>query len=620
MKFKKMADEIIKEIGGEENIKFVSHCVTRLRFVLKDESKADDASVENIQGVKGVMKQGGQYQVIIGGDVSTVFQALPDSIRNTSGGEEQDNSSKQKGLKGYLSSIFDYVSGSLVAALPAIIASGMVKLVAVILVLAGLENTATHEVLNIIGDTGFYFLPVIIAYTAARKLNTDVVLAIVVSGILIHPLLIEAMAGDGLAFLGIPIYSASYANAVVPPLFAVWVLKLVLKFVDKITPGWTKAIFKPLLAVIITIPIVLIVFAPLGAIIGEGLSSLAVITSEYVPWLTKAILSAFMPLIIMTGMHHALNPIAFSSHAAFGFDSFLMPMMLANNFAMGAACFAVGIKSKSKNLKSIAWTSGISASIAGITEPGLFGVLIRLKRPLVAGMIGSGVAGIFVGILNVKSFAFAGPGVVSMIQFISPEGAANLINAIIVAVIASIVAFVMVFVLGFKDLTNNTKATANNNSPTQTDEVLSPLDGKVISIEEVKDATFARKLLGDGLAVIPSDGKVYSPVNGKVQVMFKTGHAIGLLSEKGDEILIHVGLDTVKLEGEGFSPIVNDGDQVKVGDLLLEFDIPYIQSQGYDITTPIVVTNQTETNKRISSLFETNEEIEKLQPIIKIES
>ncbi|WP_042144324.1 beta-glucoside-specific PTS transporter subunit IIABC [Paucisalibacillus sp. EB02] len=619
MKYKKIADEIIQKIGGEENIESATHCMSRLRFVLKDELKADDISVENIQGVKGVMKQAGQYQIIIGGDVADVFQAFPNNVRNTTGEGEQNKSSKQKGLKGYFASIFDYVSGSLVAALPAIIGAGMVKLVAVILVLAGMENTQTHEVLNIIGDTGFYFLPVIIAYTAARKLNTDVVLAIVVSSILIHPLLIEAMTGEGLAFLGIPIYSANYANAVVPPLFAVWILKLVLKFVDKITPGWTKAIFRPLLGLIFTIPIVLIVFAPLGAIIGEGLSYVAQVTSEYVPWLTKAILSAFMPLIIMTGMHHALNPIAFSSHAALGFDSFLMPMMLANNFAMGAACLAVGIKSKSKDLKSIAWTSGISASIAGITEPGLFGVLIRLKRPLVAGMIGSGVAGIFVGILNVKSFAFASPGIVSMIQFISPEGAANLINAIIVAVIASIVAFIMVFVLGFKDLRKN-KTTNNNSASTQVNELLSPMEGKAISIEEVKDATFSKKLLGDGLAIVPSIGKVYSPVNGTIKVMFKTGHAIGLLSENGDEILIHVGLDTVKLDGEGFTPKVNDGDQVKVGDLLLEFDIPYIQSQGYDITTPIVITNQSETNKHVSSIIENNLEVKKLQPIIKIES
>jgi beta-glucoside PTS system EIICBA component len=619
MNYKKIADEITQAIGGEENIEFATHCMSRLRFVLKDESKADDESVESIQGVKGVMKQGGQYQIIIGGEVASVFNVLPKNKRTSSGEEEQSNISNKKNLKGFLTSIFDYVSGSLTAALPAIIGGGMVKLVLVILAMVGLDDTPTYNVLNIIGDTAFYFLPVILAYTAAKKLNTDIVLSMVVSAVLIHPLLIEGMAGEGLSFLGMPIYSTSYVSAVIPPLFAAWILKLILPVVDKLTPGWSKAIFKPLLALVITIPIVLIVFAPLGAIIGEGLTQITEIAQQYSPWLTMAILSALLPLLIITGMHHAFDPIMFANFAGPGFDGLFLPMMLATNFALGAACLAVGVKTKNKNFKSVAVSSAISASIAGITEPGLFGVLLRVKKPLFAAMIGSGVAGIFVGIFKIKSFALASPGVISMIQFISPEQSSNFINAIIVAVIASIVSFIAVFVLGFKDLTDKKTSDNNNSIQSERDELLSPMEGTIISIDKVADATFAKKLLGDGVAIVPSIGKVYSPVNGSIKVMFKTGHAIGLLSENGDEILIHVGLDTVKLEGKGFTPKVNDGDQVKAGDLLLDFDIQYIQSQGYDITTPVVITNQSATNKRISKLLEENQDVKKLQPIIKME-
>lgn len=616
MNYKEVANEILKAIGGEKNVKFATHCMTRLRFVLKDESLADDSQVESISGVKGLMKKGGQYQVIIGGDVANVFSELPASICNTSDVSEDEKSSKQKSYKGYMTSIFDYVSGSLTAALPAIIGCGMVKLLLVILGMVGLDKTTTYSVLNIIGDAGFYFLPVIIAYTAAKKLNTDIVLSVVVSAVLIHPALIKAMTGDGLSFLGIPIYSTSYVSAVIPPLFVAWVLKYVVKVVDKITPGWTKAIFKPLLTLIITIPIVLTVFAPLGAIIGLGLVHVTETVQQFSPWLTMTVLSALMPLLIITGMHHAFDPIMFANFAGPGFDGLFLPMMLATNFALGSACLAVGLKTKDKNLKSIAFSSGISASIAGITEPGLFGVLLRLKRPLFGAMIGSGVAGLLVGIFNVKSYALASPGLIAMISFISPDKSSNFINATIVAAVATVISFIATLVIGFEDFKKEEK----NDTLVKDKNILSPIKGKIIPIEEVNDATFAKKIIGDGIAIIPEEGKVYSPVDGTIQVMFKTGHAIGLLSDNGDEILIHVGLDTVKLDGEGFSPKVKDGDHVNAGDLLLEFDLSFLKNQGYDITTPIVITNMDTTNRNINNIISTNTNIDKLQPIIELKN
>ena len=598
MDFKNVANMIIKSIGGEKNVEYVTHCMSRLRFVLKDESKADDTAVERIKGVKGLMKQGGQYQIIIGGEVANVFNALPTNIKSSSSNNEIK--SQNKNIKYYFNTIFDYISGSLTAALPAIIGCGMVKLLLVILAQLKLDGNSTYQVLNIIGETGFYFLPIIIAYTSAKKLNTDVILSMVVSAILVHPALIEAMAGDGLSFLGIPIHSTSYSAAVIPPLFGSALVKFTLPLVDKVTPGWTNAIFKPLLTLLICIPIMLIALAPLGAFIGDGLTSVTAILQDFSPWLTMTVLSALMPLLIITGMHHAFDPIMFANFAGPGYDGLFLPIMLATNFALGAACLAVGIKSRDKEFKSVAFSSAISASIAGITEPGLFAVLLRLKRPLIGAMIGSAAAGLFVGIFNVTSHALASPGALSMIQFISPVNDSNFTNAIIVAIISTVVGFISAYVLGFKDVNENEEI--NDTKDLQKEVVQSPIKGELMPITSVSDATFSKKLLGEGVAIIPSEGKVYAPFDGVIKIMFKTGHAIGLESETGLEMLIHVGIDTVKMEGKGFNIIVKEGDKVKKGDLLLEFDIDLIKKHNYEVTTPIILTNLQATGRQLTIL------------------
>ncbi|WP_121614182.1 glucose PTS transporter subunit IIA [Mesobacillus foraminis] len=618
MDTKKTASEIVNAIGGQQNIKSVTHCMSRLRFVLKSDALADDSVVENIDGVKGVMKQGGQYQIIIGGEVSKVYASLPKDIQDEA--DVGTGSTKNRSLKGYASAIFDYVSGSLTGALPVILGSGMIKLLVAVLGLFNINGTPTIQVLDIIGDVGFYFLPIYVAYTAATKLNTDVVLAIATSALLVHPNLIAGLAGDGLSFLSLPVYSTNYAYSVVPPLFATWILSIVLKGVDRITPGWTKSIFRPMLALLITVPIVLIVFAPLGAMIGEGLVKLTDVSQQYSPWLTKAILSALMPLLIITGMHHAFDPIMFANLAKVGADSFFLPMMLANNFALAGATLAVTLKTRNKNFKSIGVSSFLSAGVAGITEPALFGVLIRLKKPLIAAMIGSGIAGVFVGLLNIKAYVFASPGLIALIQFISADEPSNIVNAAIVAVIALVASFIIAWVLGFEDVGSQANASETCELATdhQENSIASPMNGKFVPLENVKDATFAKKLLGDGAAIFPSEGKVYSPVDGTIQVMFKTGHAVGLLSDAGDEILIHVGMDTVTLEGKGFTPKVKDGDEVVKGQLLLDFDKEFLVKEGFDITTPIVVTNLGGTNKTIESSLSENADISAGQNIFNL--
>ncbi|PAF22123.1 PTS beta-glucoside transporter subunit EIIBCA [Terribacillus saccharophilus] len=595
---KKVASDIVDAIGGEQNIVELKHCMTRLRFVLEDEGLIKENEIEKIDGVAGTMKKGGQYQVIIGSNVISVYEEIekqtnfkiPDSTAN-------DVQQKRNWtLKGMLNSLLDFLVGCLTPAIPVVIGFGMLKLVNILISLAGFEDTSTYNLLDIIGDTGFYFIPLVIAYTASKKLNTDTVLSLIITSVLLHPRLVELMqSGETISFLKVPVYASNYAYSVIPALLATWVLSIVLPRVDKITPGWTKTIFKPLLALMITIPLVLIVFAPLGAMIGSVVSQIFDASRGNLPWLTMMVLTALLPIIIMTGMHHAINPIVFTSLATIGYDNLLLPAMLATNFAQAAASFAVALKSKNKNLKSVASAAAISASVAGITEPALFGVTLRLKRPLIAVMIGSGVAGLLVGILDLKAYVFASPGLISIIQFISPSGMSNFISAVIVVVVSSVLTFILTYVIGFKDLEDNTNfsnsSEKSNLKETGDYEVQSPMSGDIVRLEDVNDSTFSKKLLGDGIAIHPSEGKVYAPFDGTVQVMFQTGHAIGLKSDAGDELLIHVGLDTVKLDGKGFTPHVDNNAVIQKGDLLLEFDMEMIRAAGFDLITPLIFTN-----------------------------
>lgn len=601
---KKVALEIIENIGGIENIKQIGHCVTRLRFDLVDESLIANQQVESIEGVMGTMKKSGQYQVIIGSDVANVYKEVQKIYSNKPGNKEKEEK-KQKGVKAYLVSLVNTVSSCINGVIPAIVGSGMIKIILILLSQAGLSDNSTYKILEVIGDAAFYFLPILLAYTASKKFKTDTVLAITVSAILIHPTLIEMMSSNmNITFLSIPVYSATYTSAVIPPLLATWVLSLVIPLVDKITPSWTKSFLKPAIVLLITVPIVLIIFAPLGAIIGAGLSTIANAAQQYAPWATMMVLSAIMPLLIMTGMHHAFNPIMFAGLASVGFDALYLPAMLAPNFAQGAACLAVALKSKNKSLKSVAMTAAISASLGGITEPAIFGVTLRLKKPFIATLLGSGIAGFFVGLLGVKSYAVAAPGIISMVQFISPDESSNIIYAIVVALISTVVTFILTLVIGFDDIeeTTSEKKKVEHKKNDAFEKIDSPIAGKIIPLEEVDDAAFSKKMVGEGLAIIPDEGKVIAPFDGKVKVMFQTGHAIGLESDSGIEVLIHVGLDTVKMEGEGFFPKVKTGDRVSKGQLLLEFDIEKLREKGYDLVTPVVITNLSSTGKTLSHI------------------
>ncbi len=598
MKHSDTAKQMIALLGGEENIIDVTHCMTRLRFRLRDESAAKDDKIGALPGVLGINRNGGQYQVIIGHDVPAYYRAVSERLGirgHTENTAPVEGKKKKAGPKRVLNAVIDAISGSMAPLLPAIIGAGMIKLIQIIILLLGVPETAmSYRVLAVIGDAGFYFLPLMIAYTASKKFGCNTSLAITLTAILVHPELLALFAGEeAVTFLGLPVTAATYSASVIPPLLCTWVLSFVERGIDKITPGWTKTIFKPTLLLLIMGPVALIALAPLGSLIGVGIRALFTWLLGLSGWLTLGIFSALLPLIIMTGMHYAFIPGSISDIATIGYDPFVLPGMLASNLAQGAACLAVMIRTKNRELRSVAGAAMISALTAGITEPALYGVTLRLKKPLIAACIGSGIAGIVLGATGVCSYAYATPSLLAIIQFIAPGGGMNFTYALTGAAVSIVATFLATLIIGFEDIPQEDGAVAEMIDTSPDGEIVSaPVAGEIIPMEEIDDPTFSSGTVGFGFGVRPTAGAVYAPFNGRVEHLFETGHALSLRSDKGTELLIHVGINTVTLQGEGFSPRVQVGDRVLEGDLLLEFDIDLIRRKGLDPTVAVLVTNR----------------------------
>lgn len=593
-----VAKKILEKIGGESNVNSVQHCMTRLRFVLKDESKADDEAIKKIKGVMGVTKQGGQYQVIIGNNVGTCYKEL---VKLGNFKEGSSNEIKEK--KGVINTILDVVSGCMSATMPAIVGAGMIKVLLVILPMIGVlsSTSQTYTILNALGDATFYFLPLILCISASKKFNINAYTLAAVIGVMLYPDFIGLVdAGEKISLFGLPVASASYAYSVIPVIMMAWIMTYIEKFTDKITPAVTKNFLKPMLTLLIALPIALVVIGPIGFYAGEALSSAMVFIYDKAGWLAIMVMGALMPLLVMTGMHWAFVPLSIMNinNPNVGFDTLLLVGMLCSNLAQGASCLAVFLKSKNKDLKQLSGAAAVSAFLAGVTEPAMYGVTLKYKKPLYACMIAGGISGLYAGFVGLKCYVFATPAILSIVQFIDPNGGSNFVNALIVAGMTMAIAFVLTLVLGFEDPANeeeeeeiNEEVTVEKTEITSSSVVLSPIEGKAVSLKQVNDITFSEEIMGKGAAIIPTVGRAVAPVDGIVSALFETKHAIGLTADNGAEILIHIGLDTVKLGGKHFKAHVKSGDKVKAGDLLVEFDIKAIQEEGYEIITPVLVTN-----------------------------
>ena len=604
MDYESVAKKILQRVGGAENVTGLVHCMTRLRFNLKDESIVDDEAVKKTKGVMGVMKKGGQYQIIIGNDVGYVYEESNKLGKfSNQVPKKKENSTEKKNI---LTMLMDTISGIMTPVIPAIIGAAMIKVLLTLLPMIGVLNTSgdTYQLLTVIGDGAFFFMPVLIAVSASKKFGTNVYYAASIALIMLHPNFISMMttahdANETIRFLGlIPVTYATYSYSVIPIILAVWSLKYVEKFVDKITPVITKNFLKPMLVVLIEAPIALIILGPLGAICGNVLSDVVYFIHDKLGFIAVGLVAGIYPFVVMAGMHHAFTPIKLGMIATTGYENFICIGELCSNMAQGAASLAVAIKSKNKDFKQIAGSSAFSALLAGITEPALYGVTLRLKRPMLGACIGAVAGGLFGGFFQLKCFGIATPAIVTIVQYVEESRPMSLLIAALTILITVIVAFIATMLIGFEDVVDEDDEEEYfeevKEEPELTDgeeiTVLNPLAGEIVSLNQVKDATFSQEILGKGVAVVPAEGVVYAPFDGKVDMMFETGHAVGLTSDKGVELLIHVGIDTVNLKGQYFHPMKKTGDEVKKGDVLLTFEKEKIE-QEYDLMTPVIISN-----------------------------
>ncbi|HBN57519.1 MAG TPA: PTS beta-glucoside transporter subunit EIIBCA [Lachnospiraceae bacterium] len=606
MDYAETSKKIIEAVGGAGNIASASHCMTRLRLVLKDDSRASDEKVQKIKGVKSVIRQGGQYQVVIGNEVSNLFKEF-----KKLGNWGEAGSAPVKAEGNVVQRLFGFVSGCMTPMLPAMLGCGMLKVVLTLLTtFAGMSTeSSTYILLFAFADCFFTFLPIFLGYTISRKMGGSAMLFMTVGAALCYPNLISLMGGSlnelgvflGMPctyLFGIPVICATYTSSVLPMLLMAPVMKWAEDFADRVSPNVLKSFLKPLLFIIICIPCSLYVLGPLGNLLGSLLSNVFVAMYSAAPWLTVAIMSAIMPFIVMTGMHYALVPLMFNNLATIGYDVIVAVTMFCSNIAQGGATFGVAFKSKNEETRSEGIACGISAAVAGVTEPAMYGINLRFMKPMIGAVIGAGISGLFCGLTSVRGYVAGGsPSFLSVITFIGGEGnpMRSAIFGAIGGVMSLLISAVIAFIL-YKDPEEEASASDDSGETSAVADtvIVSPLIGEAVALTSIQDAVFSAETLGKGIAVEPTVGEVYAPCDGVISTFFDTGHAFGLTADTGAEFLIHVGMDTIKLNGEGFTPMVKEGDRVKQGQLLLKFDIDFIKSQGLTVTTPVVVSNTDE--------------------------
>lgn len=597
MNNKELAAKIIENVGGEKNIAQLGHCATRLRFNLKDDSKADISKLGKLDGVLRAQNSSGQLQVVIGAKVNAVFNEVAAQANITSTNSEEPKKNKNK-----LSAFVETIAGVFTPMIPVLIACGMTKSLSSILtnfqLVSGDSNVLT--VINMIGDLAFYFLPFLLAVSAARKFKTNEYIALALAAAYMYPTIMNGAAKvaetgvKSLDLFGAPILYVNYKSTVIPIILSVWVMSFVYKKVDKIMPDFLKIIFTAMVVLFIMVPLELIVLGPIGSYVGVWIA-------DFVSWFygvggvfSAALLGGTRSLLTMFGMHYALAPLQIQQIAETGSSTLLVSALTAN-FAQAGAALGAFIVLKNKSQRSLAASSSFSAFL-GITEPAMYGINLKYKRPFIFALISSAISAGFLSMVNTSAMAYAPPGL-----FTLPTYKANNFLLVIVGVlISSGLACVLTIFFGiskddnkeelYEDKITEEKSVSINSADGQIS-IKSPVIGEAKDLSEVDDSVFGKECMGKGIAIVPREGKIFAPFDGVVEAFFNTKHAIGLKSKDGVEVLIHVGIDTVNLEGKYFTDKVKQGDVVKAGDLLLEFDIESIKKEGYDTITPVIITN-----------------------------
>ncbi|KHS68841.1 PTS sugar transporter subunit IIBC [Pectobacterium brasiliense] len=608
MNYQKLGVDILALSGGKQNVSKLTHCATRLRFEFNDSDAVQADAIAKLPGVISVVDRGGQFQVVIGNDVQITYRAILNEIGEMNG--QRTASSKEPQKKGGIfSQIISVISTTFTPVIPAITGAGMIKALLAILKLTGLisADSTTYRLLDTISDAAFFFLPVLLAYGASIKFACNPILAMTIAGALLHPNLAQLLASGGpISFIGIPVRLADYAGSVLPIILTVWIMSYIEQFAEKISPSMIKFFTKPMIVLLFTAPLALVVIGPFGIFLNDLVASGAAIIDGKASWLIPMLMGGLQPFLVITGTAWAMTPIATSQLTRNGFEMINGPGMLASNIAQGAATLCVAFKTKNKNLKQLASSAGFTA-LLGITEPSLYGVTLKLKKPLIAAMIGGGCAGIYAGLAGLVRYAFVSPGLAALPAFIG-ENPMNIVHALITCAIAIVVTFALTWIMGFDDPVDETETAPTTNSPSTSETetakkpqaveshaeqqaIMSPLSGKLVALSDINDDVFSQGLLGQGVAIIPDKGEVVAPVSGEIITFLESKHAVGIRTDNGLELLIHVGLDTVNLNGKHFTGHIKPGDRVSTGDRLISFDLHEITRLGYDPITPVVIIN-----------------------------
>ncbi|MGG0480679.1 beta-glucoside-specific PTS transporter subunit IIABC [Priestia megaterium] len=590
MSYDKLAKDILQFVGGDQNVSSLVHCATRLRFKLKDNKKAQKTEIQNLNGILSVVESGGQFQVVVGSHVSNVYEEI---IKIGNFGKNTSSKDEPKGT--IMSIIFETVSRSFSPLIGAFAGAGMLKAVLTVLVSLGWlsQESGTYHILSAAGNAVFYFLPIMLGITLATKLGANPFVGGTIGAALLEPNLTGLLAeGKTTSFLSVPVVLMDYSSSVFPIFIAVSIYAALEKFLKKVIHKDVQMFLVPMLSLVIIVPLTVIAFGPFGVYTGNAIGSGISFLSDKSGILTGAILGAAWTFLTIFGLHWALVPIILANIAAGGDPIFAM--VASGVFAQMGVALGIFLKTKDKQVKALAGSTAVPGLLAGVTEPIIYGLVLRFKRTVPYVAIAGAVGGAINGLLGVKGITFAFPSLLSISAF-SPIGTYT------IGILAALVCGALLTILfGFEDKKQQEVASIqqetdnkpeNKSSLMKTAPIVSPLTGDVKLLNQVNDQVFSSGALGKGIAIEPTTGKAFSPVDGVISTLFPTGHAIGITSDEGIEILIHIGIDTVQLDGKYYDPQIKQGDQVKQGDLLVNFDIERIKEAGYQVTTPIIITN-----------------------------
>lgn len=610
------ARELVNELGGNDNISNVTHCATRLRFILNDSALVNKEKVNKITGVITTVEAGGQFQVVIGNHVKDAYEEV---IKLVDINEESVPASKAK--VGVVSRIIDVISSIFAPFLYTLAACGILQgILGVFVALSWIDtNSGTYKILNFVSWTAFTFLPVLISITAAKKFKINEFIAVVIACALVSPDYI-AMVSDGtqLSFLGIKVQMLSYTSSVIPIILAVWIASYVARFFEKILPTVIRNLFTPMFTIAIMVPVTLLVFGPFGSTIGGAIGGAYNYLYNLSPIIAGIVVGGFWQVLVIFGVHWGITPVTVGNYATLGYDTFT-GLQGAAVFSQAGAALGVFFKTKDKEMKDVSLPAAITG-LFGITEPAIYGVNLRLKKPMICGCIAGAVGGGIGGALHAVSWSYNIPGIATIPAFFKEGHMSEFIGFLISILVSFILGMVLTMIVGFDEETDINKEVLKEEKDLSKKiigsiSIGSPAKGYVIPISKVNDEVFASEAMGKGVGIQCKDGKVIAPCDCKVVTIFPTKHAIGLETPEGVELLIHIGINTVNLGGKGFSAKVIQGQEVKAGDILVEFDHEEIKGSGYDDTIMVIVTNM---DKYSSVNINANCDIEICEDIIEV--